>query len=265
MFGNYILVVVAMMIAAVGLPARADDDCYPAWGIEVFERTTVRERYWLRAAADGKAAAGERFAVQSSRIFDGICWVEVVDGWVNSKSVIPGMPPEPEPTATELDPRLPKSTMPLSELPRIEGDFWFTLHIWSGLDYLWRETPDWFWYVVDNVESIGPGPESQHYWASADPENKHVMMNEAVLYDGIQCASATVHEACHMMQFDRGDFATPFDPDEKVIRLERECYTIAREAVWDIDPDSSFANIISHFLSWTVDEWKANMIRSPDR
>ena len=263
MFGNYILVVVAIMIA-FGLPAQADSGCYPAAGIEVFERTTVRERYWMKTINDRTATIGERFAVKASTMFEGFCWIQVADGWIRSKSVLPAMPPDPEstpaPKETGLDPRLPKSTMPQSELPRIDGDFWFTLHIRSGLDYLWREAREWFWYVVDNVESIGPAPESQH-WSSADTLNKHVTIDEGVLRDGLQCASVMVHEACHMVQFDRGDILMSFDPDEKRIRRERECVRIQREAAWDIDPDSRYADF---FLTWILslsdDEYKAIMV-----
>ena len=248
MFGNYILVVVAIMIA-FGLPTRANSDCYPAAGIEVFERTTVRERYWVRAATDRKAEVGERFAVESSKVFDFICWVGVEGGWIISKSVIPGMPPDPEPE------------MPEAELPRIEGDASFRLKIRDGLDYLWHEAREWFWYVVNNIESISPAPESQH-WSSADSEKKHIMFSDDHIRLMIARVSVLVHEACHMVQGDRGDFVTPFDPDEKVIRLERECYTIQREAVWDIDPDSWYADFyLTRILSWTVDKWKAVMIR----
>ena len=283
-----------------------DEGCYPAAGVELIERTTVRERYWLRAAADGKAAAGERFAVQSSRIFDGICWVEVANGWISSRSVFPAIPPTPAPPSCYNEPhaylagqmnvrqshsvnsslvgqikagdlfevndtfkgptycwlRIKSGwiarlgivqSLDSIRLPRIEGDSRFVAQIRRGLDYLKERAPHWYIYVVTNTRSIGRSPEHEGR-STADGRRKHTAILSDHLYPIMELASVLVHEACHMVQFDRGERIRLWDYEGE-IRHEKECLRVQRQMVWDIDRNHRYADVLTEMLSWSDAEW----------
>ena len=260
MFGNYILVVVAIMIA-FGLPARADSGCYPATGIEVFKRTRLRERYWVQSNNDRAPRMGERFAVRGSTMFDGICWVKVADAWIRSDSVIPGLPPDPReatpvPETIAVATRVPKSTMPEVEMPRIDGGGWFATSIGHAMDYLKNRLPDWYIYVATNTRSIGRSPERDR--STANGRTKHTAIAPAHLDPIIVLASVLVHEACHMVQYDRGVRKSWSDYKGEMQR-EKECLRVQRDMMRDYDRNHWFTDELTEMLSWSDGEWLMNM------
>ena len=117
-------------------------------------------------------------------------------------------------------------SMPSSLLPRIEGSNSFRRQIRDGFNYLWDEAPKWFWYVVDNVRSIGPSPPGEER-STARGSTKHVTIFAGHLPLMMERASVLVHEACHMVQFDRGERIRWFDLDGFLWRaIGRPLYAI---------------------------------------
>ena len=129
----------------------------------------------------------------------------------------------------------------------------FRKQISGGLNYLWQLAPHWFWYVADNVWSIGPSPPHEDR-SIADVYNKHVMILADHLYPMIERASVLVHEACHMVQFDRGERIRLWDYKGE-IQLEKECLRVQRQMVWDIDRNHRYADVLTEMLSWSDAEW----------
>ena len=208
--------------------------CFSEHRAYVAGHMNIRASHTINSALVGAAKRGDVFEVSASRRGNTYCWLNIGVGWMAQTSIVHG-------------------SMPFSLLPRIKGSNLFRKQIQGGLNYLWDESLDWFWYVVDNVRSIGPSPRGEDR-SIADVYNKHVMIYEGHMQPMIERASVLVHEACHMVQFDRGDRIRPFDSDGR-IRLEKECLRVQRRMVWDIDRQHWYADILTEMLSWSKAEW----------
>ena len=139
--------------------------------------------------------------------------------------------------------RLVSSTMPAVQLPEIEGNSSFVKEIKAALDYLDRESPRWYFYVVKPTRLIKARPSYEGRSLAYGGQDRM----DIGLYNvesSLQLAAILVHEACHLHQWDAG-LRTVNGDDEKRMKAELECYSLKLEMVRDISPGDPLIHKIS--------------------
>ena len=121
---------------AIPIVATEPPGCYSENRAYVSGHMNIRASHTTSSGIVSTAKRGDVFEVSESRRGRTYCWLNIELGWMAQTSIVHG-------------------SMPLSLLPRLEGSSLFRKQISGGLNYLWQLAPHWFWYVADNVWSIG--------------------------------------------------------------------------------------------------------------
>ena len=184
-----------------------------------------------------QAKDGDVLKVSASTQGPSYCWLKVPDGWMAQTGWV-------------------QSTMPAVQLPKIEGKADFVGQIKAALDYLKRESPHWYLYVVRPTRHIKARPSYENN-SVAYGEHDRIEIARGHLESTLLLASALVHEACHLYQWDGGQRIVSGD-DEGRTKAEIECYSVELEMVRDIKPgDELIRGINAQLNAIRRDGWSA--------
>jgi len=220
-------------VFAAAPPTLVPPSCYNEPHVYLAGQMNIRESHNVNSSLVGQTNAGDLFVVSDTFKGPTYCWLRIESGWIARLGIV--------------------QSLDSLRLPRIEGDSRFVAQIRRGLDYLKEQAPHWFLYVVDNV-SIVIRSTNKDGFSTAEGWLKRVAIHSKHLRPVIGLASVLVHEACHIIQYKRGDRPSWFDYDGK-IRQEKECFRVQRRMVQEIDSDHWYVALLTAILKQPELDW----------
>lgn len=245
----WLWVAVVLKVLSATIVISQGNGCYPATGVVVIWQTPIRFTSSSRSLPVDRAEPSDEFVVIRSRSNEGVCWIQITDGWIDASQILPALVPTPTPEPTPVP-------MPELSIPRITGDYQFVSEIRKGFAFLWKRSPYWFWYVVDSGILV-IAPAIGHEDARAYGLEKRIEIDEWYMQSAIILASTLVHEACHLIQFEEGRW--PYESDVLgIIEVERECLAVEIDMITKIYPTHRYRHYRTAILERTVAEWIAS-------
>lgn len=131
-----------------------------------------------------------------------------------------------------------------STLPPIHGSSEFADGIAAAFNFLRNNSQEWFNYSISGIQSIHPKssfPDQEQVnveslaFINVRSQELYVAHKFALTSDIAYLASAFVHEACHVYQWQSGKFSR-WDWLFDIPDIERECYGIQATALSVISP-----------------------------
>ncbi len=216
------------MPTATPLPA-----CYGESHVYLAGQMNIRQSHNVHSTLMGGTKHGDLYEVRETYQGATYCWLRIKPGWIARLGIVQSL--------DEI------------RLPRIDGSSRFVDQVRRGLRYLKHHVPHWFVYVVTNTRTIRPSQDSRGR-STAEGWIKRTSIHSSHLFSTIVFGSVLVHEACHHVQYARGDRPGWFDTDGQ-IRKEKECFRTQRRMVREIDPDHWFIDELTSTLNQSRLDW----------
>ena len=217
--------------------------CYAASRAYITGNMNIRRGPSTNHTKVGLALSGESFTVSQSKRDEDYCWLKISKGWMadtgrvqaNKPAVVQAQPSAKTSTTSSI------SSTNLDGLPPIDGDATFQSGIVKAFNYMRNRAPNWFNYVTAKVRSVGshgaPG-------GKAHVHQKRITINPSYYPNTMELASVLVHEACHIYQFDRGNWQ-----GVSVLTLEEECTQVQIDMVGQVAPGSGWLSRLRRWLT----------------
>ena len=203
--------------------AQQEQSCYQHDHAYITGTMNVRENATTRSAIIVKVVRGSEFAVLGSEQGNTYCWIELDEGWMAVTAYV--------------------TDRFTAILPEISGDQSFIDSVKDAFALLNNKSPRYFEYVASRINQI-ISDSNLGVGDNGNPVNARVLVRTGALrlnpsflrtWDTAFVASALVHEACHVKQWNDGKRATLFD-FAGAWKLERECYRVEAHALTKISP-----------------------------
>ncbi len=216
--------------------------CYTASRAYITGNMNIRSGPSTGHSKTGMVTAGKSYTVIQSERGDDYCWLKISEGWIAKTGRVQSNKPsqtDSTRTSTQIR-RTTYSSTDRTGLPRIEGDAKFQSDITKAFNYLRNNARNWFNYVKARVSVVSSG------WVQGGKvkvRERRVIVNPNAYPKTMELASVLVHEACHIMQYERGNYH-----GVSVVTLEEECYKVQLDMVGQVAPGGVWYNRIKNAI-----------------